>query len=50
MLKDWKERLIKCGMTEPMAQRIVDYFFKRRRTFELMQYVKLTEEATGKCT
>ena len=48
MLKDWKERLIRCGIPEPQAQKIVDYFFKRKRTFELMHYVKLTEEALGR--
>ena len=50
MLKDWKERLIKCGIPEKTAQKIIDYFFKKRRTLELIAYVRMTEEATGKCT
>ena len=47
-MRNWKERLVKCGIPEKMAQRIVDYFFKSRRTVELIAYVRMTEEATGK--
>ena len=47
-MKNWKERLVKCGIPEKMAQRIVDYFFKNRRTVELIAYVRMTEEAIGK--
>ena len=47
-VKDWKDRLIKCGIPEQTAQKIIDYFFKRRRTVELIAYVRMTEEALGK--
>ena len=49
-MRDWKDRLIRCGIPEKTAQRIIDYFFKNRRTLELIAYVRMTEEATGKCT
>lgn len=45
--KNWRERLVKCGIPEVTAQRIIDFFFKRRRLVELMAYVRMTEEATG---
>ena len=47
-MKDWKDRLIKCGIPEKTAERIIDFFFKNRRTVELIAYVRMTEEATGK--
>ena len=47
-MKNWRERLVKCGIQEITAQRIVDFFFKHRRTVELIAYVRMTEEATGK--
>lgn len=47
-MKNWRERLVKCGIPEITAQRIVDFFFKHRRTVELIAYVRMTEEATGK--
>ena len=47
-MKDWKERLVKCGIPEKTAEKIIDYFFKRRRTMELIAYVRMTEEAMGK--
>ena len=37
-----------CGIPEKTAQRIIDYFFKNRRTVELIAFVRMTEEATGK--
>ena len=47
-MKNWKERLIKCGIPEKTAIRIIDFFFKNRRTIELIAYVRMTEEAMGK--
>ena len=46
-MRNWVERLVKCGIPEDKAQRIVDFFFKNRRTVELIAYVRMTEEATG---
>ena len=46
-MKNWVERLIKCGIPERKAQTIVDFFFKNRRSIELIAYVRMTEEATG---
>ena len=45
-MRDWKERLIRCGIPEKTANKIVDFFFKNRRTIELIAYVRMTEEAT----
>ena len=47
-VKDWKDRLIRCGIPEDTAQRIIDYFYKHRRMIELIAYVRMTEEGTGK--
>ena len=47
-VRNWVERLVKCGIPERTAQGIVDFFWKRRRTVELIAYVRMTEEATGK--
>ena len=47
-MKNWKDRLIKCGIPEKEAGRIIDFFFKNRRTVELIAYVRMTEEALGK--
>ena len=47
-MKDWKNRLVRCGIPEETAQRVIDFFFKNRRTVELIAYVRMTEEATGK--
>jgi hypothetical protein len=47
-MKNWVERLVRCGFTEKSAQRLVDFFFKNRRTVELIAYVRMTEEALGK--
>ena len=47
-MRNWVERLVKCGIPEGTAQRVVDFFFKNRRTVELIAYVRMTEEATGK--
>lgn len=47
-MKDWKERLIRCGIPEKTAGKIVDYFVRKRRLVELMAYVRMTEEGTGK--
>ena len=45
-MRNWVERLVKCGIPERMAQKIVDFYFKNRRTIELIAYVRMTEEAT----
>ena len=47
-MRNWKERLLKCGMPEKTAQKIIDYFFKRRRIVELIAYIQLTEEVFSK--
>ena len=47
-MRNWVERLVKCGIPEKTAQGIIDFFWKRRRTVELIAYVRMTEEATGK--
>ena len=47
-MKNWKDRLVKCGIPEKTAEKIIDFFFKNRRTVELIAYVRMTEEATGK--
>ena len=46
-MRNWVERLVSCGIPENMARRIVDFFFKNRRTVELIAYVRMTEEAAG---
>ena len=45
-VRNWVERLVKCGIPEKTAQHIIDFFFKNRRTVELIAYVRMTEEAT----
>jgi len=47
-MRNWKDRLEKCGIPEKTAQRIVDFFYKNRRLVELIAYVRMTEEALGK--
>ena len=47
-MRNWVERLVDCGIPEGTAQRVVDYFFKNRRTVELIAYVRMTEEAVGR--
>ena len=47
-MRNWVERLVKCGIPEDKAQRIVDFFFKNRRLVELIAYVRMTEEAIGR--
>jgi hypothetical protein len=47
-MKNWVDRLVKCGIPEKTAQRLVDYLFKNQRTLELIAYVRMTEEALGK--
>ena len=45
-MRNWTERLIRCGIPEKTAVTIVNFLFKNRRTLELIAYVRLTEEAT----
>ena len=47
-MRNWVERLVKCGIPEKTAVRITDFFFKNRRTVELIAYVRMTEEAMGR--
>ena len=46
-MRNWTERLVKCGIPEKTAVQIIDFFFKNRRTMELIAYVRMTEEALG---
>ena len=47
-MKSWVDRLIKCGIPEKTARAVIDFFFRNRRTMELIAYVRMTEEATGR--
>ena len=47
-MRSWIERLMDCGIPEETAEQVVDYLFRHRRTVELIAYVRMTEEATGK--
>ena len=47
-MRNWVERLVRCGIPERIAQQVIDFFFKNRRTVELIAYVRMTEEATGR--
>lgn len=47
-MRNWKERLVKCGIPEKTADKIVNYLFKNRRTIELIAIVRLMEEVTGR--
>ena len=47
-MKNWVERLVKCGIPEETAEKIVYSLFKSRRTLELIAYVRITEECAGK--
>lgn len=40
-MRNWVERLVKCGIPEDKAQRIVDFFFKNRRTLYADACVRL---------
>lgn len=45
-MKDWVNRLEKCGFPSKTAQRIVDYFCRKRQYIELIAYIRMTEDAT----
>ena len=47
-MKNWVDRLVKCGITEETANRVVCFLFRNHRTMELIAYVRMTEEATVK--
>ena len=47
-MRNWTELLIRCGIPEKTAIRIIDFFFKNRRMVELIAYIRMTEEATGR--
>ena len=45
-MRSWIDRLMKCGIPEDTAEQVVSFLFKRRRTLELIAFVRLAEEAT----
>ena len=45
-MKNWVDRLVRCGIQEKTARKVICYFFRHRRTMELIAYVRMTEEAT----
>ena len=45
-MKDWVNRLEKCGIPRKTAQTIVDHFCKARQYIELIAYIRMTEDAT----
>ena len=47
-MQNWVDRLVRCGIPEKTARRVVCFLFRNRRTVELIAYVRMTEEATGK--
>jgi len=47
-MKNWIERLVKCGIPEQTARTVINFLYKNKRTMELIAYVRMTEEATGK--
>ena len=47
-MQTWIDRLVRCGIPEKTAKRIIDYLYKNKRTIELVAYVRMTEEAAGK--
>lgn len=47
-MRNWVDRLVRCGIPEKAAEQIVGFLFKNRRTIELIAYVRMTEEALGK--
>ena len=47
-MRNWVDRLVRCGIPEKTAQRVVCFLFRNRRTVELIAYVRMTEEATEK--
>ena len=47
-MRKWIERLMKCGIPEETAEKVINFLYRERRTMELIAYVRMTEEATGK--
>ena len=47
-MRKWIERLMKCGIPEETAEKVISFLYKNRRTMELIAYVRMTEEATGR--
>ena len=47
-MRNWVDRLVRCGIPEETAKRVVCFLFRNHRTMELIAYVRMTEEATGK--
>ena len=47
-MKSWVERLVKCGIPEKTAQKVISFLYKNKRTMEIIAYVRMTEEAMGK--
>ena len=46
-MKSWVDRLVKCGIQEKEAKKIVSFLYRKRRTLELISFVRIAEEATG---
>ena len=47
-MRKYIDRLIRCGIPEATAEKVINFLYKHRRTMELIAYVRMTEEATGK--
>ena len=47
-MQNWVDRLIRCGIPEETARRVVCFLFRNKRTVELIAYVRMTEEAMGR--
>ena len=45
-MQNWVDRLVKCGIPEKTAKKVIYFFFRNKRTMELIAYVRMTEEAT----
>lgn len=46
-MQNWIDRLVRCGIPEKTAEKIISYLFRNRRTAELIAYIRMTEEAAG---
>ena len=44
-MRNWVDRLVKCGIPEETANRVVCFLFRNHRTMELIAYVRMTEES-----
>ena len=46
-MRKYIERLMRCGIPEEPAEKVINFLYKHRRTMEIIAYVRMTEEATG---